>query len=43
MGPLIEAIKQKFGGDGPSALRALMAAVIAGLIVGVATYKALRS
>jgi hypothetical protein len=43
MGALIEAVKQKFGGERPSVFRALIAAVIAGLAVAVLTYKALRS
>jgi hypothetical protein len=43
MGPLFEAIKQKFRGEKPSVLRALIAAVIVGVAVGALTYKALRS
>ena len=43
MGPLKDAVLSRLGGDKPSVLRALLAALIAGLIVAVLTYKLLRS
>jgi hypothetical protein len=42
MGPLKDAVLARLGGDKPSPLRAAIAAAIAGLIVAVLTYKALR-
>ena len=42
MGPLKDAVLARLGGDKPSPLRAALAAAIAGLIVAVLTYKALR-
>ena len=43
MGPLKDAVLARLGGDNPSPLRAALAAFIAGLIVAVLVYKALRS
>jgi hypothetical protein len=42
MGPLVKSVTDRFGGNRPSPMRALGAATIAGGIVAVATYKALR-
>ena len=43
MGPLQRTVMERLGGDKPSVLRAFVAAVIAGIIVAVITYKLLRS
>ena len=43
MGKLRRTVLARLGGDKPSVLRALVAAVIAGIIVAVITDKALRS
>jgi hypothetical protein len=43
MGPLKDAVLARLGGDKPSPLRAAVAAVIAGIIVAVITYKLLCS
>ena len=43
MGPLRRTVMKRLGGDKPSPLRAAVAAVIAGIIVAVITYKLLRS
>lgn len=37
------AVTERLVGDGPSAPRALAAAVVAGVATGVATYRLLRS
>jgi hypothetical protein len=42
MGPLVKAVTDRFGGNRPSPIRAVVPATIAGGIVAVATYKALR-
>jgi len=42
MGPLVKSVTDRVGGNRPSPIRALAAATIAGGIVAVATYKALR-
>jgi hypothetical protein len=42
MGPLVNAVTDRFGGKRPSPIRALGAATIAGGIAAVVTYKALR-
>jgi len=38
-----DAVLSRLGGDKPSVLRAALAALIAGLIIAVLTYKPLRS
>ena len=42
MGPLIRTVTERIGGKKPSPVRALVAAMIAGLGVAAVTYKALR-
>ena len=42
MGPLVNSVADRFGGKRSSPVRALGAATVAGGIVAVATYKALR-
>ena len=42
MGPLVKPVTDRVGGKRPSPIRAVAAATIAGGIVAVATYKALR-
>ena len=42
MDPLVESVTDRVGGKRPSPIRAVAAATIAGGIVAVATYKALR-
>jgi hypothetical protein len=43
MGILGNALKDRLKGDRPSAPRAVIAAIVAGTVVGVVTYKALRA
>jgi hypothetical protein len=43
MGILKRAITDKVKGDGPGPVRAALAAVVAGSVVAVVTYKALRA
>lgn len=42
MGPLVNSVADRFGGKQPSPIRAVAAATIAGGVVAVVTYKALR-
>jgi hypothetical protein len=43
IGRLIKPLLQKFGGNKPSVLSALIAAAIAGLLAAAFTYRTLRS
>jgi hypothetical protein len=42
MGPLVKSVTDRLGGNRPSPIRAFAASAIAGGIVAVVTYKALR-
>jgi hypothetical protein len=42
MGPLVKSVTGRLSGNRPSPIRALAASTIAGGIVAVVTYKALR-